>query len=400
MITTEYIWEGIDVAEQLIKGVSETTHLSEVLMELKQKNIIPLKIKKKYSWNFLRPTKIAAKNITTFFRELAILINANIPLVSALTMIARNSQNVGLKNILISVKEEIEKGQSFTAALKKHPQTFNPICCNLINVGEKSGTLDLILNHLALHAEKTQLQKRRLIKALFYPAIVLIVATLVTVVLLVFVVPQFKMMFANFGASLPLYTQGIIEIAELIKADGLIILGCIIGGVLTVKYAQKHSRTVAKKIDALLIALPVVGELIKKHHIAQVIRTTGLAFKSGLPLLEALELTINTVGNLIYQEEISRVIREVSQGKTLHLALSEKKLFPLRVIQFVTIGEESGTLDDMLLRITEHYEEEIKNITENISNLLEPLITIVLGIIIGGLVIGMYLPIFKLGKII
>lgn len=400
MLITTYIWQGIDVNGLLINGEITAVDSQTIVTKLQQQNITPLKIKKQYRLHFIPRSKITTKEISTFFRELAILINANISLIQAFIIIARDTTNKHLQTIIMAIKNEIEKGQSLSTALKKYPRVFNPVCCNLINIGEKSGTLDTILNHLANHAEKSQLQKQRLIKALFYPTLVFIVATIVTSVLLIFVVPQFNQMFANFGATLPLYTRGIIQLATYVKTYGLLVLGIISVGIVVLKYAQKHSPTVARKIDNLLLRLPYLKKLIIKHNLAQIMRTVGLAFKAGVPLLEALNLSTETVRNLIYQQALITVAQQITQGKSLHLAISENALFPERVVRFITIGEESGTLDEMLLRLTEHYEMEIKNITENINNLLEPLITILLGIIIGGIVIGMYLPIFSLGKII
>lgn len=400
MLSTTYLWHGIDANNAVISGVSYSTNLSALITELKQQNIAPLKIKKQYHWRFISRSTISTKEIGIFFRELAILINANIPLIQTFLIMTRDTANKNLYAIILALKHEIEKGQSLSTALKKYPQIFDPVCCNLINVGEKTGTLDLILNYLAAHGEKVQQQKQRLIKALFYPTLVFIVAIIVTSVLLMFVVPQFNQMFANFGAVLPLYTRVIMRLAVGIKAYGLLALGGVTALIVALKYAQKHSPTIARKIDTLFLQLPYLKTLIIKHNLAQIMRTVSLAFKAGVPLLEALNLSIATVSNLIYQQALTDITRQITQGKLLHLAINENSLFPERIVRFITIGEESGTLDEMLLNLAEYYEMEMKNITENMNNLLEPLITILLGIVIGSIIIGMYLPIFNLGKVI
>jgi len=397
MFATTYIWQGIDSHGQLIRGATALTKRSLIITELQRKNILLFKLKKQYS---LQLFKNRNKNITTFLREFATLITANIPLINALNLIAQDTPDKCFVTIITAVKNSIEEGLSLSAACAKYPRIFNQVCCNLINIGEKTGTLDTILNHLATNAEKNQQQKQRLIKALFYPAIVSLIASGVTGILLIFVIPQFKMMFANFGASLPWYTQMIMQVAEGVKNYGLFFCGLIIITVGLFIYLPKHFVTWARKIAYFTLTCPLLGQLMQKHQLAHIMRTLNLASTAGIPILDALQLTSTTISNIIYRDEMTKITHQIMQGKSLHAAMSASIFFPPRTLQFISIGEESGTLDEMLRRITEYYENEIKSITTNLNNLLEPLITIILGIIIGGIVIGMYLPIFNLGKII
>jgi len=400
MITIHYTWQGIDKNGLMQTGQIENSSQQAVITSLQQKNISPLYIKKTLNLSWKRRKKISAKNLNIFWHELAILIQANIPIIKALTMITKDCNHPQLLNMIVAIKNTIEEGQSLSCAIRQYPHIFNQVTANLVNVGEKTGTLDVVLKHIVTLNEKTLAQRQQFIKALFYPAIVSIVAILVTSILLIFVVPQFETMFLNFGASLPFYTQLIIYLASYVKNYGLILLATIIIFAISIHYAQKHSLVFAQKIDNLLLKLPLIGLIIKTNNLAHISRTVGLAFKAGVPLLETFALTSATLSHLNYQEALLKVAQKITEGHTLHAALSQNSLFPERVVQFIAIGEESGTLEEMFLTIAEHYENELKNITGHLNNLLEPVITIILGIIIGGIVIGMYLPIFSLGKII
>jgi len=393
-------WEGIDDQGLVITGEVGAANVAELIAELQRHKITLLKIKKNRMLMRSSSTKIKTPDLADFFREFATLITANIPIIQALTMMARDCEKKPLAAVITALKNSIEQGQTLSASLKKYPQVFNEVNCALVNVGERTGTLEVMLKYLADHLEQNASQRQRIIKALFYPALVAFIALIVTSVLLIFVVPQFQTMFANFGASLPWYTQELIYFAAGVKNYGLVIIGGVVLGFVALKIWQRHSPILALKIDQFLLVLPLINELIKKYNLAQISRTTGLAFQAGMPLLEALTLTAATIKNRIYRSEVLRIVQQITQGISLPATLSQNPLFPSRVVQLIVVGEESGTLDEMLQRITEHYETELKNITEHLNSLLEPLITIILGIIIGGLVIGMYLPIFSLGKII
>jgi type IV pilus assembly protein PilC len=414
-----YHWSGIDTAGNKIAGEMAALNTDVVIKELAQKNIMPITIvlkktpaDKKYItfYEILKNRKIKTRDIVSFSKEFSALINANIPLVVALEIIGEDTtRNTNLRSVILNIKTQIEHGTSLTVAFKKHPQVFDTFFCNLINIGEKSGTLDLMLEQIANYEEKHEIQKRKIIKALLYPAVVLVIALFVAAILLIFVIPEFKEMYANFGAALPAYTQFIISLAEFIKNNGWFILVALVILVFSLRWSYKKFEIVIEKFHALQLHVPIFGKVLQKVYMARFARILAITFQAGLPILEALATTVEITKNRIYQKSVIRLGKEIEQGVAMHVALRKIKetpaikkteLFSAKVVQFITIGEESGTLDNMLLEIAKFYENEVNYVTDNLNNLLEPIIMLILGVLVGGLVIGMYLPIFRLGTVI
>lgn len=393
-----FIWQGLDKHGDLVKGEQQAANKTTCKYELLRQEIFPLKITH-ISQSFCKH-KINNKIIANFSRKFALLINSNIPLIHSLDIITQEETQPEFKTILQTIKQDLVNGNSITNTFKKHPTVFNELYCGLINVGEKTGNLDVILQYIAAHTEKIEQQKHKIFKALFYPSCVLIVAVIVTSILLLFVVTQFKSIFTSFGATLPLYTQCIISIAEFLKANILILLGGVIIGIFGLRHFKTKSIRFNQFLDNQILRIPIVGNIIKNGIIFLFIKTFAITFKSGVPILEALTTCAAVVSNHKYKNAIIKTATAISLGKPLHTAMQEQQVFPQKIIQLIIIGEESGNLDAVLEKIAFIYEEEISNATDNLNNLLEPLIMMILGIIVGGLVIGMYLPIFRLGKII
>lgn len=399
-----YMWKGIDENGNYVEGIVEAINFNIIIGELKRKNITPIKIKTRIDLKNLlfTKTKIKSKHITDFSKQLAALMNANLPLVTALETIGKDYPNQTLGEIIIKIKNDISKGTSLSKAFIAYPTIFNELFCNLINAGEESGTLDKMLNHLALYMERIESQKHKIIKAMIYPLAVIVVAFVVTIILMVFVIPQFKEMFTSFGATLPAYTRFIIKLAEFLQAKiWLLLAGITIAGIIF-KWKKKYSPTFNHKLDFIKLKIPIIGTILKFDCIARLTRTLAITFKAGISLLDALKIAASVTNNHTYQQAVLKIQAKIANGNTLHATMNEdpNRLFPARIIQLIKIGEESGTLDDMLFEITRYYETEINYFTDNLNNLLEPMIMVILGIIVGGLIIAMYLPIFRLGKII
>lgn len=395
-----YIWSGIDSAGKKINGIDYANNHRQLKTKLNKQNIFPLKVKPKIVIAFWRNNKIKAKNITAFIEQLAILINANTPLITALNILSMDEKNENLKNLIISCKNSISAGQSLYKTLRQHPQYFNDLLCGLINVGEQSGALDIILSELANYFTKISIQKRKIIKALLYPLAVLSITFIVTAILLLFVIPQFKTMYSSLDANLPGYTQFIINLGDFTCAYWFFILTSIVSIIVCVKIAYQHSIKCKQYIDNLNLKIPVIGKILTYGIVIRLTKTIALSFKSGMPLLKAIDISIGATQNWRYQLAMQNIIKSLANGKTLHDSMEEQKLFSPKIIQLITLGEETGTLDVMLEKIATIYSDELGGITDNLNNLLEPIIILILGILVGGLIIGMYLPIFRLGMVI
>jgi type IV pilus assembly protein PilC len=391
-----YTWSGISCTGKKISGIDYANNLNQLKIKLSKQNIFPLKI----AATFWRNRKMKAKHITTFIEQLAILINANIPLLIALNIIIQDTENESMKKLITNCKNSISAGQSLHATLSQQPQYFNKLLCSLINVGEQSGTLDIILNELVDYFTKIASQKHKIIKALLYPATVLGITFIVMAILLLFVIPQFKTMYSSLGASLPGYTQFIINLGDFVREQWGFILGSIIGSIICTKLIHQRSIKLRQYLDDVSLKIPIVGKILTYGIIVRLTKTIALSFKSGMPLLKAINLSINTTQNWRYQLALQNVAKSITNGKALHSAMEEQKLFPAKIIQLIALGEETGTLDSMLEKIAAIFNEKLNNITDNLNNLLEPIIMLILGILVGGLIIGMYLPIFRLGMVI
>lgn len=396
-----FLWEGKNKQGEIIRGQSNAFTVSIVKADLRRQGIVPLKVKKKTPplFSFLKK-QVTPRDITVITRQLATMLSAGIPLIQAFELTIRGQNNLGVQNLLTKIKSDVEAGIPFADALAKHPQYFNELYFNLVYAGEHSGSLDIMLARIATYKEKMGSLKAKIRKALVYPAAVIAVAFIVTTILLVFVVPQFEALFKGFGADLPALTRVVIQMSEFFKKYWLLMfstLGVAIWGLLK---AQQRIPAVAHGIDRLLLRLPVLGNILIKAIIARFARTLATTFSAGLPLVDALKAVAGAAGNIVYSKAILHIREGVTTGQQLQLSMQITQLFPPIVIQMVAIGEESGTLELMLSKVADFYEEEVDNAVDSLSSLLEPFILVILGVLVGGLVIAMYLPIFKLGSAI
>jgi type IV pilus assembly protein PilC len=331
---------------------------------------------------------------------MATMIQAGIPLIQSFDIVANGQTNNKMKDLIIAIKKEVESGSNLADALKQHPLFFNDLFCNLVDAGEKSGSLDIMLDKVATYNEKIETIKKKIKKALTYPMAVLAIAFLVTALLLIFVVPQFESLFKGFGADLPSLTRGVINMSKFFEDYWYLIFGSVSGVIYAFIRAKKQSAKFAHSIDRLMLKTPVIGSILEQASIARFTRTLSITFAAGLPLIDALKSVAGATGNILYSEATRTIGEEVSTGTQLHLAMKNTKLFPNMVIQMIAIGEESGKLEQMLSKVADVFEENVDNAVDSLSSLLEPIIMSILGVLVGGLVIAMYLPIFKLGSVV
>lgn len=397
----QYQWEGLNRYGQIKVGLIEATNIALAKNELRKQGIITRKISKKRTVLLaLKYKKIKQGDITLFSRQLATLIAAGIPLLQALDILAKGRTQPALKQLLESIKRNIESSLTLAEALTKHPEFFNDLFCNLIDAGEKSGTLDSMLDKIATYKEKTETIKKKIQKALTYPIAISCLAFLVTLCLLVFVVPQFAALFSNFGAQLPLLTLSIMALSLWFQSYWYFILLSIVGMFYSLSYANKHSDNFGKSLDRLKLMLPILGLIFKYAAISRFSRSLSITFAAGLPLVDALKSVAGVTGNRIFAEATEQIRMEIAAGQAVKQAMDHTQLFPSMVINMVAIGEESGKLELMLGKIADFYETEVNQAVDSLCSLLEPLIMSVLGLIVAVLVIAMYLPMIKLGSII
>ncbi|MDH3389071.1 MAG: type II secretion system F family protein [Gammaproteobacteria bacterium] len=396
----EFLYEGTNRGGSKVKG--EIFALSDTLAknELRKQGINPLKVKKKPKPLFGGAAKIEPADIAIFARQMSTMMSAGVPLVQSFEIIGQGSDKQSLQKMILGIKTEVEGGVSLAEALSKQPLYFDPLFINLVNAGEQSGALETMLDKLATYKEKVEALKAKVKKALFYPIAVLIVAFIVTVILLVFVVPQFEELFTSFGADLPALTQMVINLSEFMQAWWWVIAGGIAGAVMLLLRIKKTSPRMQEAFDRAALKAPVVGEIATKSAIARYARTLETMSAAGVPLVEAMDSVAGACGNIIYYKASLKIKDEVSQGTQLQTAMRNTGLFPNMAIQMVSIGEEAGSLDAMLARVADFYETEVDNAVDALTSLLEPIIMAVLGVLVGGLIIAMYLPIFKLGSVI
>ncbi|NOX08957.1 MAG: type II secretion system F family protein [Gammaproteobacteria bacterium] len=373
-----------------------------VKAELRRKGITPIKVKKKSDFfaNARSPKPILPKDISIFTRQLATMMAAGVPLVQSFDIIGSGHDNASMQKLIMEVKADVEGGSNLAEALSKHPLYFDDLVCNLVEAGEQAGVLDTLLDKIATYKEKTELLKSKIKKALFYPVAVLIVAFIVTAILLIFVVPQFEELFNGFGADLPAFTQMVIRLSEWMQEWWWAVLGTLWAIKNGISQANRRSKAFNRGVDRLLLNLPIVGEILNKACIARYARTLATMFAAGVPLVEALQNVAGATGNVVYTNAILAMKDEVSTGTQLQEAMTSADVFPNMVIQMVAIGEESGSLDHMLGKVADFYEQEVDDAVDGLSSLLEPIIMAVLGVLVGGLIIAMYLPIFKMGSVV
>jgi type IV pilus assembly protein PilC len=395
---TAFAWEGRDKKGARIKGKSLAADEQTLRAELRRQGVAPSKIRKQRQ--SLTGGKVKPADIAVFARQLATMLAAGIPLVQAFEIIGSGSEKPSLRKLILDIKADVEGGTSLHEALSKHPLYFDDLFVNLVEAGEQAGALEGLLDKIATYKEKTEALKKKIKKALFYPAAVIVVAILVTTVLLIFVIPQFESLYKGFGAALPAFTQLVIDISRGLRSNGLIVLIVLAAAFYTFFYFKKRSRKMREFLDRLSLRIPVIGPILVKGAIARFARTLSTMFSAGVPLVEALESVAGATGNIVYENAVLRMRDEVATGQRLQRAMEATELFPNMVNQMIAVGEESGALDEMSGKVASFYEAEVDNAVDAMSSLLEPLIMLVLGILVGGLVIAMYLPIFKLASVV
>lgn len=396
-----FLWEGMDRKGSRVKGESQAS--SEILLkaDLRRQGINPLKVKKKAKPLFGgKGKKIISKDIAIFARQLATMMTAGVPLVQAFEIIGRSHEKPLMQELVLAIKSDVEGGTNLADALEKHPKYFDDLFVNLVGAGEQSGTLETLLDKIAIYKEKTEELKGKVKKALFYPAAVLVIAFIVSAILLIFVVPQFEELFKGFGADLPVFTKMVIRLSEIFQQYWWAIFGGIGIAIYGFIAAKKRSPAIRRGLDIFSLKIPIVGNILEKSAIARFARTLSTMFAAGVPLVEAMDSVAGATGNALYYEATMKMKDDVSTGTQLQQSMKQTGIFPNMVVQMVAIGEESGSLDEMLGKVADFYEEEVDNLVDGLSSLLEPLIMAVLGVMVGGLVIAMYLPIFKLGSVV
>ena len=396
--TNLYTWEGTDKKGSRISGETRATNVAMARADLRRQGVNPLKIRKKASSIFSTKKKITSGDIAVFSRQMATMMAAGVPLVQAFDIVGRGHENPSMQELVLSIKNDVEGGTSLADSLKRHPLYFDDLFVNLVRAGEHAGVLETLLHKIATYKEKTESIKAKIKKAMLYPAAVIIVAIVVTAIIMIFVIPQFETLFQGFGADLPAFTRVVVNMAHFVQGWWwAILLGFILAGYLF-NYTWKRSRKFRQNIDRFLLKVPAIGVILHKSAIARFARTLSTMSAAGVPLVEALESVSGATGNVIYGDAVLRMREDVATGQSLQLAMKQRNLFPNMVIQMVSIGEESGSLDDMLAKVADFYEEQVDNAVDAMSSLMEPMIMVVLGTLIGGLVIAMYLPIFKMGS--
>jgi len=397
---TPFVWEGTDRKGNKVKGKSMAADEAAVRADLRRQGVVPNRIRKQSPGLFRGPSKITPGDIAIFSRQLATMLAAGIPLVQAFEIVGSGHENASMQKLILSIKGDVEGGSALAEALAKHPIYFDDLFVNLVEAGEQAGALETLLDKVATYKEKTEAIKKKIKKALTYPAAVLVVAFVVTIILLIFVIPAFEDLFQGFGADLPAFTRLVIDMSQFVRDQGWILAIAAGIAVYSFFYFKKRSRPMRHFLDRAALRTPVIGPILQKASIARYARTLSTMFSAGVPLVEALESVAGATGNIVYETGVLRMKDEVATGQRLQQAMENTDLFPNMVIQMIAVGEESGSLDEMSAKVADFYEEDVDNAVDNLSSLLEPLIMAILGVLVGGLVIAMYLPIFKMGAVI
>ena len=392
-----YVWEGTDKRGIKMKGEQQAKNTNLLRAELRRQGITPTVVKPKPKPLFgAAGKKITAKDIAIFSRQIATMMKSGVPLVQALEIIGNGQKNLRMKNLVDAVRVDIEGGSSIYEAMSKHPIYFDELYRNLVRAGESAGVLETVLDTIATYKENIETLKGKIKKALFYPAMVIVVAILVSSIMLIYVVPQFEDVFKNFGAELPAFTQLIVSFSRFLVSYWWIMLFAVVGSVVSFVFAYKRSPGFQHFLDRVILKVPVIGQIMHNSAIARFARTLATTFKAGVPLVEALESVAGATGNAVYEKAVWRIRDDVSVGYPVNMAMKQVNLFPHMVIQMSAIGEEAGALDSMLFKVAEFYEQEVNNAVDALTSLLEPMIMVIIGVLVGSMVVGMYLPIFKL----
>ncbi len=395
-----FLWEGTDRNGKKIKGKSLASDEATVRADLRRRGVVPTKIRKQRKGLFAGGGTITSGDISIFSRQLATMLAAGIPLVQAFEIVGAGHENAAMQKLIFAIKADVEGGSALAEALAKQPLYFDDLFVNLVEAGEQAGALESLLDKIATYKEKTEAIKKKIKKALTYPAAVLAVAFIVTTILLIFVIPSFEDLFQGFGADLPAFTRMIIDLSFFVRSNGIYIVMIVSAAVATFLYFLKRSRPFRHFLDRALLKAPVIGPILEKAAIARYARTLSTMFAAGVPLVEALESVAGATGNIVYEVGVLEIRDEVATGQRLQVAMENTGLFPNMVIQMIAVGEESGSLDAMSSKVADFYEADVDDAVDNLSSLLEPMIMAILGVLVGGLVVAMYLPIFKLGAVV
>jgi type IV pilus assembly protein PilC len=396
---TQFLWEGKDKRGNKVRGKSLAANEAALRADLRRQGVAATRVKTPSS-AFRSGGKVLPADIAVFARQLATMMSAGIPMVQAFEIIGNGHEKPAMQKLVLDIKGTIEGGSTLHESLAKHPLYFDDLFVNLVEAGEQAGALETLLDKIATYKEKTEALKKKIKKALFYPAAVMAVAIIVSCILLIFVIPQFEALFKNFGADLPAFTQMVVNLSRFMQHQGWMVLVLIGGGVYTFMYFHKRSRNMRRGIDRAMLKFPIIGPILVKAAIARFSRTLSTMFAAGVPLVEAMQSVAGATGNIVYEEATLRMKDEVATGQRLQRAMENTGLFPNMVVQMIAVGEESGSLDTMSSKVAEFYEAEVDNAVDSMSSLMEPMIMAVLGVLVGGMVIAMYLPIFKLGAAI
>ncbi|MGO9513446.1 MAG: type II secretion system F family protein [Steroidobacteraceae bacterium] len=396
---TQFLWEGKDKRGNKVRGKSLAANEAALRADLRRQGVAATRVKTQ-SRAFRSGGKVTNEDIAVFSRQLATMMSAGIPMVQSFEIIGNGHEKPAMQKLVLDIKANIEGGSTLHESLAKHPLYFDTLFVNLVEAGEQAGALESLLDKIATYKEKTEALKKKIKKALFYPAAVLIVAVIVSLILLIFVIPQFEALFKGFGADLPAFTQMVVNLSRFVQHQGWWAACIIGGGVYAFFYFLKRSKKMQLALDRILLKFPIIGPILMKAAIARFARTLSTMFAAGVPLVEAMGSVAGATGNIVYEEAVYRMKDEVATGQRLQRAMENTGLFPNMVNQMIAVGEESGALDTMSAKVAEFYELEVDNAVDSMSSLLEPMIMAVLGVLVGGMVIAMYLPIFKLGSVV
>ena len=398
--TSVFTFEGTDRKGGKIKGELSGTSPALVKAQLRKQGINPTKVRKKAASLFGKGKKIKPMDIALFTRQMATMMASGVPLLQSFDIIGEGFENPNMRKLVDDIKQEVAAGNSLANSLRKKPLYFDDLYCNLVDAGEQSGSLETLLDRVATYKEKTEALKAKIKKAMTYPIAVIIVAIVVSAILLIKVVPQFQSVFAGFGAELPAFTRFVISISEVLQQWWFIVLIALFGIAFAFRGVHRRSEKFRDNVDRSVLKLPVVGDILYKSSVARYARTLSTTFAAGVPLVEALDSVAGATGNVVFRTAVNKIKQDVSSGTQLNFAMRTTGIFPSMAIQMTAIGEESGSLDAMLDKVASYYEAEVDNAVDNLTTLMEPMIMAILGVLVGGLVIAMYLPIFQLGNVV
>jgi type IV pilus assembly protein PilC len=398
--TSTFSWEGTDKKGAKIKGEMGGQTPALVKAQLRKQGINPIKVRKKTTSILSAGKKIKPMDIALFTRQMATMMKAGVPLLSSFDIIGEGFDNPNMRKLVDELKQEVAAGNSFASSLRKKPLYFDDLYCNLVDAGEQAGALETLLDRVATYKEKTEALKAKIKKAMTYPIAVLVVAVIVSAILLIKVVPQFEDVFKNFGAELPAFTQMVIGLSNVLQEWWFIVLIGMIGASFGFREIHRRSENFRNRLDKMVLKVPIVGDIIYKSSVARYARTLSTTFAAGVPLVEALDSVAGATGNVIFRDAVNKIKQDVSTGMQLNFSMRTTGVFPSMALQMTAIGEESGALDDMLDKVASFYEAEVDNMVDNLTALMEPMIMAVLGVLVGGLIIAMYLPIFQLGQVV